>query len=140
MEWGRFSNSVVYSLLINGIIKLQKFHKKRFKFCDTVHFFLDIKHIHSNNNNTNYLLDLVSSKVAQSCPTLCSPMDCSLPGSSVHGIFQARVLEWVAISFSRGSSRPRDWTQVFSIADRRFTVWTTYLTFHKKNIWSSRLY
>ena len=38
-------------------------------------------------------------------------MDCSLPGSSVHGIFQARVLEWVAISFSRGSSRPRDWTQ-----------------------------
>ena len=42
------------------------------------------------------------SKVTQSCPTLCGPMDCSLPGSSVHGIFQARVLEWVAISFSRG--------------------------------------
>ena len=40
----------------------------------------------------------------KSCPTLCNPMDCSLPGSSVHGIFQARVLEWVAISFSRGSS------------------------------------
>ena len=39
-------------------------------------------------------------KIAQSCPTLCDPMDCSLPGSSVHGIFQARVLEWVAISFS----------------------------------------
>ena len=46
--------------------------------------------------------------VAQSCLTLCNPMDCSLPGSSVHGIFQARILEWVAISFSRGSSRPRD--------------------------------
>ena len=46
-------------------------------------------------------------EVAQSCPTLCDPMDCSLPGSSVHGIFQARVLEWVAISFSRGSSGPR---------------------------------
>ena len=44
------------------------------------------------------------SEVAQSCPTLCDPMDCSLPGFSVHGIFQARVLEWVAISFSRGSS------------------------------------
>ena len=43
-------------------------------------------------------------KVAQSCPTLCDPMDCSLPGFSVHGIFQVRVLEWVAISFSRGSS------------------------------------
>ena len=40
------------------------------------------------------------SEVAQSCPTLCDPMDCSLPGSSIHGIFQARVLEWVAISFS----------------------------------------
>ena len=46
----------------------------------------------------------VKVKVAQSCPTLCDPMDCSLPHSSVHGIFQARVLEWVAISFSRGSS------------------------------------
>ena len=47
------------------------------------------------------------SEVAQSCPTLCDPVDCSLPGSSVHGIFQARVLEWVDISFSRGSSQPR---------------------------------
>ena len=46
--------------------------------------------------------------VAQSCPTLCGPMDCSPPGSSVHGIFQARILERVAISFSRRSSRPRD--------------------------------
>ena len=44
--------------------------------------------------------------VAQSCPTLCNPVNCSLPGSSVHGIFQARILEWVAISFSRGSSPP----------------------------------
>ena len=46
------------------------------------------------------------SEVAQSCPTLCDPMDCSPPGSSVHGILQARTLEWVAIFFSRGSSRP----------------------------------
>jgi len=45
--------------------------------------------------------------VSQSCPTLCDPMDCSLPGSSVHGLFQARIPEWVAISFSRGSSQPR---------------------------------
>ena len=43
-------------------------------------------------------------KIAQSCPTLCDPLDCSPPGSSVHGILQARILEWVAISFSRGSS------------------------------------
>ena len=48
------------------------------------------------------------SKVAQSCPTLCDPMDCSLSGSSIHGIFQARVLEWIAISFSRGSSRTQE--------------------------------
>ena len=54
------------------------------------------------------ILVCVESEVAQSCPTLCDPMCCSLPGSSVCGIFQARVLEWVAISFSRGSSQPRD--------------------------------
>ena len=65
------------------------------------------------------------SEVVQSCPTLCDPMDCSLPGSSAHGIFQARILEWVAISFSRGSSRPRDWTQVSCIVGRRITIWAT---------------
>ena len=48
--------------------------------------------------------------VTQSCSTLCDPMDCGPPGSSVHGILQARILEWVAISFSRGSSQPRDQT------------------------------
>ena len=63
------------------------------------------------------------SEVTQSCPTLCNPMDCSPPGSSVHGILQARILEWVAISFSRGSSQPRDWTLVAWIAGRYFTVW-----------------
>ena len=50
--------------------------------------------------------------------------DCSLSDSSVHGVFQARVLEWIAISFSRGSSQPRDWTQVSCIAGRCFTLWT----------------
>ena len=60
--------------------------------------------------------------VTQSCPTLCDPMDCNLPDSSVHGILQARIREWVAIPFSRGSSRPRDRTQVFRIAGRFFTV------------------
>ena len=53
---------------------------------------------------------------AQSCLTLCSPMDCSSPGSSVHGIFQERILEWVAISFSRGSSWPRDCTRVSCVS------------------------
>ena len=66
-----------------------------------------------------------ASEVAQSCPTLCSPMDCSLPGSSVHGIFQAIVLEWIAISFSRVSSQPKDRTQVSCIVDRHFTIWAT---------------
>ena len=53
---------------------------------------------------------------------LCDPMDCSLPGSSVHGISQARILEWVAISCSRGSSQSRDWTHVFCLAGRFFTI------------------
>ena len=65
------------------------------------------------------------SLVPQSCLTLCDPMDCSLPTSSVHGIFQARVLEWGAISFSRGSSQPRDRMQASHIVGRRFTVWAT---------------
>ena len=79
-----------------------------------------------NNSSTSYIkLDKVfclskprfphlykvkesESEVAQSCLTLCDPVVCSPPGSSIHGILQARILEWVAISFSRGSSRPRD--------------------------------
>ena len=65
------------------------------------------------------------SEVAQSCLTLCDPMDCSPPGSSVHGILQARILEWGAISFSRGSSQPRDQTRVSHIAGRRFILWAT---------------
>ena len=57
------------------------------------------------------------------CVQLCNPLDGSLPGSSVHGILQARILEWVAIPFSRGSSQPRDWTLVFCIAGSFFMVW-----------------
>ena len=61
---------------------------------------------------------------AQSCPTLCTPLDCSLPAFSVHGIFQARILEWVTIFSSRESLQPRDQTRiscVSCIADRFFT-------------------
>ena len=65
------------------------------------------------------------SEVAQSCPTLCDLMGCSLPGSSLHGILQARVLEWVAISFSRGSSRPRDQTRVSRILSIHFNLSAT---------------
>ena len=60
--------------------------------------------------------------VAQSCLTLCDLMDCSPPGFSVHGISKARILEWVAISFPRGSSRPKDQTRVSCIAGRFSTT------------------
>ena len=59
-------------------------------------------------------------KVIQLCPTLCDPMD-----YTVHGILQARILEWVAFPFSRGSSQPRDWTQVSRVAGGFFTSWAT---------------
>ena len=63
------------------------------------------------------------SEVSQSCLTLCNPMDCTLTGSSVHGIFQVTVLEWLAISFSRASSWPRFRTRVSHFAGSRFTLW-----------------
>ena len=62
---------------------------------------------------------------AQSCLILCDPMDCSLPASSVHGILQARILEWIAIPFFRGSSWSRDQTQISCIAGKFFTIWAT---------------
>ena len=74
------------------------------------------------------------SEIAQSfltLLTLCDPRDCSPPGSFVHGILQARILEWVAISFSRGSSQPRDQTQVSHTAGRYFNHWATHLSFSK---------
>ena len=62
------------------------------------------------------------SEVAQSSPTLCDPMDCSLPGSSLRGILQARILQWVAISFSRGSSQHRNRTWVSPTAGRPYCL------------------
>ena len=64
-------------------------------------------------------------KVTQSCPTLCDPVDCSLPGSFVHGILQVRILKWVVTPFSRGSSQHRDRTQISHIAGGFFTIWAT---------------
>ena len=69
--------------------------------------------------------------VTQSCLTLCNHMDHSPPGPSFHGILQARILEFIAISFSRGSSQPRDRTQVSHIAGRLFTIWAT----RKAQLW-----
>ena len=73
----------------------------------------------SSNSSSSIVL------VTQSYPTLCDPMDCSPPGSSLHGILQARILEWVAMPSSRGSSQPRDQIQVSCIAGRFFTIWTS---------------
>ena len=70
---------------------------------------------------TLYSLWVVGGLFTKSYPTLCDPMDCSPPGSSVHGILQAIILEWFAISFSRGSSQPREQTWVSCTADRFFT-------------------
>ena len=61
-------------------------------------------------------VECVCAQSPQTCPTLCDPMDCSLPGSSVRGILQARILEWVAVPSSRGSSRPGDQTGVFCVS------------------------
>ena len=81
--------------------------------------------VHILGHRITILLKESESEVTQSCPTLCNSMDCSLPGFSIHGIFQARVLEWVAISFSRWSSWPRDRTWVSDTAGGCFTLWAT---------------
>ena len=71
---------------------------------------------------------------AQSSLTLCNPMDCSSPGSSVHGIFQTRILECLAMPSSRGSSQPRDWTHVSCITGGFFTRWATGDTLLKNTV------
>ena len=73
----------------------------------------------------HFLPSKVKVLVSQSCPTRCDSMDCSSAGSSLHGILQARILEWVAYPFSRGSSQSKDWTQVSCIAGGFFTIWAT---------------
>ena len=72
--------------------------------------------------------------VTKSFLNLCHPMDYSPPGSSLHGISQAKILEWVAIYICRGSSPPRDWTWVFCIAGRFFTTWVIW----EEGLWCSQ--
>ena len=113
---------------------------------------MGIEYGHSNNNAKQLLADRICSKhwinfsailicvcwrhicqcweemkvlLTQSYLTLCDPMDCSPLGSSVHGIIQARIPEWVAIPFSRESSWPRNWTQISRFTGRFFTIWAT---------------
>ena len=110
-----------------------------FTFCYCFH--TTRAELRSYNRDHRALSEWVS-EVAQSCPTLCDPMDCNLPGSSLHGILQARVLEWVAISFSRGSSRPRDRTRVSCIPGRCFNLWATgeaHIALHTPNYLLSRI-
>ena len=75
----------------------------------------DCSYLEQTMSESTPTLARLCTQLLQSCPTLCDPMDCSSPGSFVHGILQARILEWVAISFSRGSSPPRDRTHVSCI-------------------------
>ena len=70
----------------------------------------------TNQGTACHMVDTHACTPARSCPTLCYPVDCSPPGSPVHGISQARILEWVAISSSRGSSWPRDWTNISCVS------------------------
>ena len=113
-----------------------------------ISIFLWSLHLRANLNRWNFLIhvllfcflkyvapfwSITNSLQVQSCPTLCDPMDCSLLGSSIYGIFQARILEWVALSFSR-SSQPRDWTQVSRTVGRHFTIWAT-----REILWSINL-
>ena len=100
--------------MVNNFVNIENF------FLPT--FTLKTDCLKQNNKHCKVGLTLKSLSRVQ---LFVTPMDYSLPGSSVHGIFQARVLEWVAISFSRGSSQPRDWTHVSHIAGRLFTVWAT---------------
>ena len=85
-------------------------------------FFLYLKSNCLKQYHINYCCECGSCSVMSDS---WQPHDCSLPGSSVHGILQARLPEWLAIPFSRGSSWPRDWTRVSYIAGRFFTVWAT---------------
>ena len=95
-----------------------------FFFKLTVHFLYAINLL----DNLLQLLEgwpVLKVLVTQLCLTLCDPKDYSLPGSSVHGILQTRILEWTAIPFSRGHSQLRNWSRFSCIADIFFTVWAT---------------
>ena len=106
-------------------------HHQLLEFTQTHVYWVEMNMKITLNTTKNYWISICryvkySEVKLLSCVQLLSdPMDCSLPGSSVHGILKARVQEWGAIFFSRGSSWPRHWTQVVHTAGRCFTVWAT---------------
>ena len=115
-----------------------------FTLLDTWNLHGIINQLYSNKNYFFKVKTAVLCLVAQLCLILCDPMDSSPPGSFAHGILQARILEWVAMPFSRGSSQPSDWIQVSCIAGRFFTAWATreslgIVTFNKYNF-SKRIF
>ena len=111
-----------YTTLLKGRIKVNDYlniHRKS--------IWQNSMYIHGKNSHRSLFRGnvCVYALVTQSCSTLCDPMDCRPPSFSVHGILQARILEWIAIPFFRGSSQPKDWTQISCIAGRLFTIWAT---------------
>ena len=104
-----------------------KLHLIVLRIIKFLHFWLWIIQFYNKNKlNLQWSLQLLwVYLVAQLCPTLCNPMDYNPPDSSVHGIFQARILEWVAMPSSRESFQPRDGIQVSRIAGGFFTIWAT---------------
>ena len=102
---------------IKPLVQDESYH-----ICPNIRQFLtlpnEIKKVFSQHKIISIFSIYVKVSVAQFCLTLCDPMDCSSPGSSGHGILQARILQWVAIAFSRGCSQLRDQTQVSCIGRR----------------------
>ena len=109
------SKSPPRCIIMNAVLRI---HPKNVCVYEIISFIYDYKYIGGGLN-------------AMSFPTLSDPMDCSLSGSSVHGILQVRILEWVAISFSRGSSQYRDWTWVSCIAGRFFIDLCIYIYIYR---------
>ena len=141
MNLPTFSTEYLLDLLKEKFLAFSK--KKKFCFIvmwislswHSVHLLPGKLLIHFPNHGSSYrllcslgyfhILKKVKVLVAQLSLTFCDPIDCSPPGSSVREILQAKMLEWVAIPFSRGSSLPRDWTHISYNADRFFTIWAT---------------
>ena len=101
------------------------FRVKVFKYICTYKIFVCIWHTHTHTYIYAYTYTywcVLCAKLLQSCLTLCNPVDCSPPGSSVHRILQARILEWVLIPFSRGFSQPKDQTWISRISGKVFTI------------------
>ena len=113
-------------LAVQGTLKslLQYYSSKASIFQCSAFFIVQLSHPYMTTGKTIALIrrNFVGKVMF---PTLCNPMDWSLTGSSVHRIFQARILEWVAISFCRRFSQPRDWMWVSHVVSRCFTIWAT---------------